>query len=230
MIRLDRFLSNATGLTRSQAQRAIRIGRVCVAGVQEKRAATLIPLTSPVLLDGESVAPPLARYLMLHKPLGVVCATRDPSHRSAIDLLDLPNPLGLHFAGRLDVDTSGLVLISDDGQWTHRITSPARQCTKRYRVNLAEPPSESTLQRLRKGVLLKGERRPTRSAEVECVAPTELLLSISEGRYHQVKRMMAALGHRVVGLHREAIGSLELDPGLSPGDFRPLCDEEIALF
>lgn len=230
MIRLDRFICNATALSRSQAQREIRAGRVSVDGVTTKRAAMPIPLTASVSLDGERVVPPLPRYLMLHKPLGVVCASRDPTHRTAIDLLDLPNPEGLHFAGRLDIDTSGLVLISDDGQWTHRIVAPGRRCTKRYRVGLAEAPEESQLKRLRGGILLRGEQRPTRPARVERIDEREILLSITEGRYHQVKRMLAALGHAVVRLHREAIGPLELDPGLGPGAFRPLRADEVALF
>ncbi|MEJ2693545.1 MAG: pseudouridine synthase [Candidatus Thiodiazotropha sp.] len=229
-MRLDRFICNATALSRSQAQREIRAGRVSVDGVTTKRAATSVPLTASVSLAGERVAPPLPRYLMLHKPLGVVCATRDPTHRTAIGLLDLPNPEGLHFAGRLDIDTTGLVLISDDGQWTHRIVSPGHRCTKRYRVGLAEAPDKSQLRQLCEGILLKGEQRPTRPARVEWVDQREILLSITEGRYHQVKRMLAALGHSVVRLHREAIGPLELDPGLGPGAFRPLRAEEVALF
>ncbi|MGD8909832.1 MAG: pseudouridine synthase [Chromatiales bacterium] len=230
MIRLDRFLSNATALTRSQAQRAIRAGQVRVEGVPVKRASSLIPLTASVVLDGEKVEPPLPRYLMLNKPPGVVCATQDPSHRTAINLLELPNSDGLHFAGRLDIDATGLVLISDDGQWTHRIVSPSRHCAKRYRVGLATAPSAADLQQLREGILLKGERRPTRPAEVRQPASHELLLSITEGRYHQVKRMLAALGHRVESLHREAIGPLELDADLPVGGFRPLREDEVLLF
>jgi 16S rRNA pseudouridine516 synthase len=230
MIRLDRFLGNATSLTRSQAQRAIRGGQVTVDGETVKKGATLIPLTSVVRLNGEAVAPPLPRYFMLHKPLGVVCATEDPTHRTAIDLLDQENPAGLHFAGRLDLDTTGLVLISDDGQWTHRIVSPVRHCAKRYRVGLASSPGKADLQHLRDGVLLKGERAPTLPAQVRQSGPNELLISITEGRYHQVKRMLAAIGHPVISLHREAIGALELDPALAAGEFRPLNADEVALF
>ncbi len=230
MIRLDRFLSNATGLTRSLAQRAIRAGRVSVEGETVKRGGAQIPLDARVLLDGETVEAPRARYLMLNKPDGVVCATEDPTHRTAIDLLGLPNPAGLHFAGRLDIDTTGLVLISDDGQWTHRIVSPRHHCAKRYRLQLADAPSARDLQQLRDGIRLKGEQRPTRPAEVRQLAPDELLLSITEGRYHQVKRMLAALGHQVVRLHREAIGPLELDPELSVGSYRPLRWDEVELF
>ena len=230
MLRLDRYLSNATALTRSQAQRALRGGRVQVEGETVKQGATRIPLEAQVTLDGVPVAPPQPRYFMLHKPQGVVCASEDPTHRSAIDLLELPNPDGLHFAGRLDLDATGLVMISDDGQWTHRITAPGRECAKRYRIALAEPVTEQALRSLREGVLLRGDSRATRPAQVERVADQELLISIAEGRYHQVKRMLAAVGNKVVALHREAIGSLELDARLKAGEFRPLTKQEVSLF
>ncbi len=230
MLRLDRYLSNATALTRSQAQKALRSGRVKVEGQIVKQGATQIPLDARVTLDGEPVAPPLPRYFMLHKPLGVVCASEDPTHRTAIDLLDQANPAGLHFAGRLDIDATGLALITDDGQWSHRIVSPGKACPKRYRVRLADPLSEHDLKKLEKGVLLRGEKQPTNPAESEWISETECLLTISEGRYHQVKRMFAALGNRVVWLHRESIGALGLDEALAAGEFRPLTQDEIDLF
>lgn len=230
MIRLDRYLSNATALSRSQAQRAIRAGRVTVDGSLVKQPSAVVPTDAVVRLDESGVAPPLPRYLMLNKPQGVVCATEDPTHRTAIDLLDLANPAGLHFAGRLDIDATGLVLITDDGQWSHRITAPGKACGKRYRVGLEWPLETAHAQRLQVGVLLRGEKRPTRPARLEIVAPGECLITIGEGRYHQVKRMFAAVGNHVVTLHRESIGALSLDPALGPGDFRDLTEAEIALF
>jgi 16S rRNA pseudouridine516 synthase len=230
MLRLDRFLSNATAMSRTQAQRAIRAGRVSVDGVLVKQAAASVPLSARVLLDEAPVAPPLPRYFMLHKPTGVVCASTDPTHRTAISLLDLPNPEGLHFAGRLDIDATGLVLISDDGQWSHRIVSPARHCDKRYRVGLEKAPTEEALQSLRTGLRLRGEKKPTRPAKLECIDPREWLITLSEGRYHQVKRMFAAVGCKVVSLHRESIGALSLDPRLDVGKYRDLTVDEIGLF
>jgi 16S rRNA pseudouridine516 synthase len=230
MLRLDRYLSNATALTRSQAQKALRGGRVKVEGEIVRQGATQIPLDARVTLDGESIAPPLPRYFMLHKPLGVVCATEDPTHRTAVDLLNQANPVGLHFAGRLDLDATGLVLVTDDGQWSHRIISPGKSCPKCYRVRLAEVQSESDLKKLEAGILLRGEKQATKPAEVELLSETECLLTISEGRYHQVKRMFAALGNRVVQLHRESIGSVKLDEALAAGEFRPLTQDEIDCF
>lgn len=176
---------------------------------------------------GVPVPAPRRRYFMLHKPAGVVCATEDREHRTVLDLLDLPNKAGLHPAGRLDIDATGLVLITDDGEWSHRITAPRHKVAKCYRVTLVEPLTETAAARLAAGVQLRGEPRPCAPAVVERLGERELRLIISEGRYHQVKRMFAALGNHVARLHRERIGSLLLDPELAEGSMRPLTNEEV---
>jgi 16S rRNA pseudouridine516 synthase len=230
MLRLDRFLSNATALTRSQAHKALRSGRVSVDGKTVKQGAFHVTRDARVFLDGQPVAAPSSRYLMLHKPQGVVCATEDPTHRTVIDLLDLANPVGLHFAGRLDIDATGLVLITDDGQWSHRITAPTKKCLKTYRASLVVEITDEALERIRNGILLRGEARPTAPARVERLGDTLVRLSITEGRYHQVKRLFAAVGNRVSALHRESIGDLQLDTTLEPGAYRPLTANEVGLF
>ncbi len=230
MFRLDRFLSNATPLTRSQAHKALRSGRVSVDGETVKQGAFQVSRDARVFLDGQPVAAPCSRYLMLHKPLGVVCATQDPTHRTAIDLLGLANPEGLHFAGRLDIDATGLVLITDDGQWSHRITSPSKKCAKTYRASLVSEIPDEALERIRKGILLRGEARATAPARVERLDDALIRLTITEGRYHQVKRLFAAVGNRVLALHRESIGDLQLDTDLEPGDHRSLTACEVGLF
>jgi 16S rRNA pseudouridine516 synthase len=230
MLRLDRFLSNATALTRSQAHKALRSGRVSVDGKTVKQGAFHVTRDAQVFLDGHPVAAPCSRYLMLHKPQGVVCATEDPTHRTVIDLLDLTNPVGLHFAGRLDIDATGLVLITDDGQWSHRITSPTKKCTKTYRTSLVAEIPDEALERIRNGILLRGEARPTAPARVERLGDALIRLTITEGRYHQVKRLFAAVGNRVSALHRESIGDLQLDTTLEPGAYRSLTGNEIGLF
>ncbi|PVV13025.1 MAG: 16S rRNA pseudouridine(516) synthase [gamma proteobacterium symbiont of Ctena orbiculata] len=230
MLRLDRYLSNATTLTRSQAQRALRGGRVTVDGEIVKQGATQVPLGTRVMLDGVAVAPPLPCYFMLNKPIGVVSATRDPSQRTVLDLLDVPKRTGLHIAGRLDIDSSGLVLVTDDGQWSHRITAPSNHCPKSYAVTLAGPLTVGQITKLETGLLLKGETKPTKPATVEQLSALELRLTITEGRYHQVKRMFAALGNHVEGLHRLSIGGLLLDQSLLPGEYRPLTPREVGLF
>ena len=228
-LRLDRFLCQATGLSRAQAQLAIRRGQVRLdQGPVVKNPAQHIDPSSGVYYHGEPVHIRGPRYFMLNKPAGVVCATSDTTYRTVIDLLCAERSTDLHPAGRLDRDTTGLVLISDDGEWTHRVTSPRRKCPKTYRVNLAEVLDEAMARQLREGVMLKGEDKPTQPAGVEMVAPSEILLTLHEGRYHQVKRMLAAVGNHVVGLHRERIGEVALDPSLKPGEYRALTPEECA--
>lgn len=230
VIRIDRFISNATSLSRSQVQRVIRAGRVRVDGVQIKKASLSVRLDAEVYLDESMVTPPLPRYFMLNKPIGVVSATHDPSQRTVLDLLDVPKRTRLHIAGRLDIDCSGLVLVTDDGQWSHRITAPSNHCPKTYAVTLAEPLVTGQIARLETGLLLKGETKPTKPATVEQVSEHELRLTITEGRYHQVKRMFAALGNHVEALHRVSIGGLLLDQSLPPGEYRRLTQQEVALF
>lgn len=187
--------------------------------------------TDRVTLDGQSIEPPGPRYFMLHKPAGYVSATVDAAHPTALELLrGEPRCLDLQIAGRLDRDTTGLLLLTDDGDWNHRLTSPARQCEKVYRVQLRDPLSAQAIAQLEAGILLRGEQRPTRPARVAITDQTDrrqVLLTILEGKYHQVKRMFAATGNLVLGLHRESIGGITLDPSLGPGEYRPLTAAEV---
>lgn len=226
-MRLDFFLAHSTGLSRKQVKILIGKGAVRVAGEPRPKANTKVSEGQAVWLHEELVQLPGHRYLMLHKPDGVVCSTEDGEHRTVLDLVPAELRRDLHPAGRLDRDTTGLVLLTSDGEWSHRLTSPNRACAKRYRVSCADPVSEEDLEALRNGMLLRGEDKPTLPALAERVSASVLLLSITEGRYHQVKRMMAARGNKVVGLHREKIGEILLDATLAPGDFRPLSEDEI---
>ena len=136
----------------------------------------------------------------------------------------------LQVVGRLDLDTTGLVLITDDGQWSHRITSPRHECAKTYRVWLADPIAPGTAELFAEVVLLRSEKEKTRPAQLEILGECEARLTIHEGKYHQVKRMFAAVGNKVIGLHREQIGALALDEALEPGEYRELSAAEVALF
>jgi 16S rRNA pseudouridine516 synthase len=229
-MRLDRFLSHAAGLSRSQAQRAIRAGEVRVAGAVVTDPGAHVEVHGSIELAGRSIEARKPRYLMLHKPAGCVCATEDREHRTVLDLLDAQNPSGLHVAGRLDIDATGLVLITDDGEWSHRVTSPRHKVPKTYRVTLEKPLSDEAATKLRAGVALRNEPRHCAPAELERVAGNVWRLSITEGKYHQVKRMFAAVGSRVLALHRERIGKVALDPDLAPGEYRRLTVDEIAAF
>ena len=226
-MRLDKYLCHSTGLTRSRAQGMIRSGQVTVNGEVVKDTSYKLPADAVVTWRDQTVQLSGKRYYMLNKPVDVVCATTDAQHRTVLDLLGGENTKGLHVAGRLDIDTTGLVLLSDDGDWTHRITSPKHECSKTYRVSLADPVDESLTGRFAEGIELRNEEKKTRPAGLEIITPTEVRLTIGEGKYHQVKRMFAAVGNKVLALHRERIGALVLDPDLEPGQWRELSKAEV---
>ncbi|MFZ5724133.1 MAG: 16S rRNA pseudouridine(516) synthase RsuA [Pseudomonadota bacterium] len=230
-MRLDKIVSHATGLTRKEARKLIRDGRLRVGAELVRDAAFHVTPDHDVLLDGEPLGDGGPRYFMLHKPQGVISATHDGQHQTVLNLLDEPHVEKLHIAGRLDIDTTGLVLITDDGQWSHRITHPGRGCRKVYRVEVTHPLDPALVALFRQGVMLHGETEPTLPAELQILdtpGRNECLLVLQEGRHHQVKRMFASVDNRVTKLHRERIGDIVLDPELAPGEYRHLTPEEIA--
>lgn len=231
-MRLDKHLHQIIGISRSQANQLLKSGRILVNGSVVKSGAQHITETDQVLFDGDVLGAPgeTHYYFMLYKPEGYVCANGDASHPGISKLFDLPQAHELHAAGRLDVDTTGLVLVTNDGQWSHRVTSPRKKCDKTYRVWLAEPISEETTRLFAEGIILRSETQATRPAQLEVITPQEVLLTIHEGKYHQVKRMFAAVGNHVERLHRERIGDLALDPSLAEGCYRALTQDEINSF
>lgn len=227
-MRLDYYLAHATGLSRKEAKRIIHQGRVQVAGKVEKKTSLAVTADTPVSIDDEPLVLEQGhRYFMLNKPAGVVSATEDGLHETVLDLLPAKLRRDLHPVGRLDRDTTGLLLLTTDGQWSHRITAPRNGCAKTYRVSLAEPLGAEARAQLEAGVSLRGEAEATRPARVEVVDDRTILLTITEGRYHQVKRMLAAVGNHVTELHRQQIGSIRLEDDLAPGEFRVLTATEI---
>jgi 16S rRNA pseudouridine516 synthase len=226
-MRLDKFLSQYSDYSRSLIQQAIKAGRVMVNDVTAKKGDQKLAGTEIITLDGKPVEAFQTRYLMLHKPVGYVCANSDSDYPVVVDLIRLPRWQELQIVGRLDLDTTGLVLLTDDGQWNHRITSPRSECTKTYRVTTANPITPETAALFATGVQLHGEKALTRPAQLELISAHEARLQIHEGKYHQVKRMFAAAGNLVVALHRERIGNIELDPTLAPGEYRVLTADEI---
>ncbi|WP_110599925.1 pseudouridine synthase [Salinicola lusitanus] len=233
-MRLDRFLSEATELTRSQAKRALRQSEVSVDGETVRDASRQVSDTQDIRWQGSALARIGWRYLMMHKPVGVECSLRPAHYPSVMSLIEIEQIERLHPVGRLDVDTSGLLLISDDGKWTHRVTSPNHACEKRYRATLGETLSAADAARVAKqfaeGIMLNGDEKPTKPATFEAVGESEVIVGVTEGRYHQIRRMLTAVGYTVVTLHRESIGPLALDPELAPGECRHLRPEEVAAF
>lgn len=230
-MRLDKFIAENTGLTRSQAAKELKAGLITVNGEIVKASAIKISQQDEIYYDGERLEwVETGQYFMLNKPQGCVCSHDDGDYPTVFQFFDYPLSSRLHTAGRLDVDTTGLVLLTDDGKWSHRITSPKHHCEKTYLVTLADPIEDFYAPKLREGILLRGEKTPTLPAEMEILDDYNLNLTISEGRYHQVKRMFAALGNKVVALHRWRIGEIILDETLEEGEFRALNKQEIGGF
>ena len=225
--RLDKFIASQTALSRKEVQRAVRDKRVTLNGSAVKSADMKIdPRTDSVVLDGAVITYKEHVYYMLNKPPGVVSATEDRTEKTVIDLL--PPELrraGLFPAGRLDKDTTGLLIITDDGDYAHRMLSPNKHVVKSYRATLDKEPREDIAAAFARGVTL-ADGTVCKSAEASLIGGTDVFVRISEGKYHQVKRMFAALGYHVEALRRVRIGALGLDESLKEGDFIELSPEE----
>lgn len=226
-MRLDKLVSHSAGLTRSDVKRLLRRDEITVDGVPVRDPACQINSRQHVMLNNEPVHWPSHRYVMVNKPTGYVCSSDDGTNPIVNGLIRHSWADLLHSAGRLDVDTTGLVLLTDDGEWSHAITSPKRQCFKSYRVGVRHPLDASIEQRFAEGLLLNGETRPTLPATLEILDTHTARVRICEGRYHQIKRMFAACSNRVETLHREAIGPIILDAQLKEGEWRLLNDAEV---
>ncbi|MFK3771938.1 16S rRNA pseudouridine(516) synthase [Pseudomonas sp. NPDC089406] len=228
-MRLDRFLANLPAYNRQQVrlllvQRRVRVDGVATADpLHEVREFSRVEVDEQLLQAGRP-----ARYLMLHKPQGCVSATRDPEHRTVLDLLPAELRDDLHIAGRLDFNTTGLLLLTNDGQWSRRLTQPATKLPKVYRVHTEDEIGAHYVDTFREGLYFAFEDLTTQPARLDILGPREARLTIVEGRYHQVKRMFGHFQNKVVGLHRESMGQIALDPELAPGAFRALSCEEIA--
>ena len=231
-IRLDKCLAMNFGCSRREAGILIRKGRVTVNGNFVRDAALKVSPDDAVCCDDSDlqvVTKASPRYFMLNKPVGCVSATDDSEYPTVMSCLR-DEAGGLFPVGRRDLDTEGLIFITDDGAWAHRVTAPSRKCPKVYEAVLEQPLDPALKEIFAKGVLLRGEKTPTLPAELEILEPEKVRLTIHEGRYHQVKRMFASQGNHVVALRRIAIGGIFLPGDLAPGDYRPLTPEEIALF
>lgn len=229
-MRLDKFIGNNTQLSRTQIHIAIKQGLIFVNDQLVSKTNTQIKDGDKVVLDGELIEARVPQYLMLHKPAGYVSATIDSEHPTVLDLIDPPFKHELQIVGRLDIDTTGLVLLTDDGQWNHKVTSPKHSHTKSYLVTTANNLEETAKAIFAEGILLKGETKKTLPAELEILDSHCARLIICEGKYHQVKRMFAAIGNYVVALHRERIGDVYLTADLPAGQFRSLTADEVASF
>ena len=229
MARLDRLLANLGYGSRKDVQALVTAGKVVLDGkvLKDSGARIAVDATLPerMTIRGVAVDPPAPLVLLMHKPLGVTCSHKEDGQK-IYDLLprrwQIRDP-GLSTVGRLDKDTSGLILITDDGDFLHRVISPKRHVPKTYLATLDRPLNGSESDVFAAGTLmLDGEEKPLLPAKLDVVDEKTARLTITEGRYHQVRRMFAAVGNHVVTLHRERIGGITLPEDLEPGQHRIL--------
>ena len=229
-IRLDKYLVDMGCGTRSQVKREIAGGSVMVNGVPARRPEDKIDTEKDsVVFRGSPVGYVEYEYFMLNKPAGVVSATEDRKERTVLDLIDARQRKDLFPVGRLDKDTEGLLLITNDGEMAHRLLSPKKHVDKVYYARVAGRITEEHVELFAEGVDI-GDEKPTLPAELTVLSSgeiSEIELVIREGRFHQVKRMFQAAGGEVIYLKRLRMGSLVLDGGLEPGEYRKLTEEEV---
>jgi len=227
-MKLDRLIAGYEAMGRQAAHLAIAARRVrvngrCVTdGHHPVDRFTLVELDDSVVQASER-----ALYLMLHKPVGILSATKDDLHPTVIDLIDDPDKHTLHIAGRLDRSTSGLVLLTNDGRWSKRLMTAEEKVPKVYLVETLDPVVPDAVEAFARGFYFHTENITTLPAELVLLGANQARLTLHEGRYHQVKRMFHRVGNRVISLHRESIGSLVLPADLPPGAWRALSPLEV---
>ena len=227
-MRLDRFLSNLKQGSRQKARFWLAAGRVRIDGQVIRNGEHPIRRDQLIELNDQCMqSPKPARYFMLNKPAGYLSATRDPQHPTVLELLTETDLTGLHIAGRLDRSSTGLLLITDDGHWSRRLTEPGKNIGKQYLVTTEDPIHPDTAARFCEGIYFDYEGITTLPAELEQLGTRQVRLRLYEGRYHQIKRMFGRFRNKVVTLHRESMGRIELDSALAPGQYRELTQTEV---
>ena len=228
LMRLDRLLSECTALSRSQLRQIIKNGSVSVDGIViTSPEHKVCSDTARVELDGKTVSYEKFYYYMLNKPAGILSATDDKKQKTVIDLFPAElKKKNLFPVGRLDKDTTGLLIITNDGDFAHRVISPRSEIVKTYHAVTETPVNDADIEAFRQGIVL-ADGTKCLPAGLEKLPDGSCLVRVMEGKYHQVKRMLASRGKPVTALMRLSIGGLELDKGLLPGQFRQLSEKEL---
>lgn len=233
MIRLDKYLADMGCGTRQEVKKFIRSGQVSVDGIVVKKPETKVEQTvQEVFLNGEKVGYESFEYYMLNKPAGVISATEDQSCQTVVDLIKDKKRKDLFPVGRLDKDTEGLLLITNDGALAHRLLSPKKHVDKCYFARICGKVTEEDVRSFEKGVNIGSQGQPeiTMPGKLEIITSddiSKIRLTIQEGKFHQVKRMFQAVGKEVIYLKRLRMGTLILDENLGIGEYRPLTKEEL---
>lgn len=233
MIRLDKYLADMGCGTRQEVKKFIRSGQVSVDGIVVKKPETKVEQTvQEVFLNGEKVGYESFEYYMLNKPAGVISATEDQSCQTVVDLIKDKKRKDLFPVGRLDKDTEGLLLITNDGTLAHRLLSPKKHVDKCYFARICGKVTEEDVRSFEKGINIGSQEQPeiTMPGKLEIITSddiSKIRLTIQEGKFHQVKRMFQAVGKEVIYLKRLRMGTLILDENLGIGEYRPLTKEEL---
>lgn len=226
--RLDRYLSAKMQMPRKLVRDLLLSGRVQVDGQIVKEMDRQVDEFSQIQLDDQVLQANTPVYMMLHKPVGVVSATKDNQHKTVIDLLDNQYRHELHIAGRLDLNSSGLLLLTNDSRWSEALMSPTEKVDKVYRVTLANPLTHDYVTAFAEGMYFGFEDITTQPAKLVILDSHLAEVTLKEGKYHQIKRMFGRFRNPVIGLHRLSIGDIVLDEQLQPGESRTLTAAEIA--
>lgn len=227
-MRLDRFIERQLACSRYTARHLLAGGKIRVNGMTSANGRQPITAFCRIEADGKLLQARAPVYLMLHKPRGCVSATTDLKNTTVLDLIDLPSKHELHLAGRLDFNSTGLLLLTNDGRWSRRITLPHQKIPKTYRVETKDEITAEYVKQFAEGIYFAYENLTTRPALLTIHSTHTAELTIHEGRYHQIKRMFGFFQNEVIGLHRLSMGEIVLDDNLAPGDYRPLTAAEIA--
>ncbi len=230
-MRLDKFISHALGKTRSEARDIIKQGQITVnQTIMRKNDWTVDEYHDAILFHDQPIVFKNYLYLMLNKPMGYLSATKDQKYPTVIDLIKEYENYDLFMAGRLDLDSEGLMIITNDGKFAHGLTSPRHEVPKKYYVKTDAAFSEADVLAFQEGLFIYDghkNRFKTQPAVLKIISPQEANVTIAEGKYHQVKKMCLKVGKNVTYLKRLAMGELELDPNLKTGEYRLLSVEEI---
>ena len=228
--RLDRLVSKHLGISTRNLRLLFAQKRIRVNGSVEMDRARIVNQFHLVHLDDKVIQQNVPYYFMVNKPAGIVSATTDSHHQTVIDLIDHPAADHLHIVGRLDFNSTGLILLTNDGQWSRKLACPTTKTYKHYRVTLENALTQEYISAFSKGMYFQYEGLVTRPAKLKIIDSHTADVALTEGRYHQIKRMFGRFQNRVTHLHRYAVGNIKLDVSLKPGQYRALEPTEIEYF
>lgn len=226
-MRLDRFVQRQFSHSARTVRYLLSERKILVNGVAADNGLQEITKFCRVEADGKLLYKCEPMYVMMHKPRGCVSATKDHKNTTVLNLIDLPSKEQLHLAGRLDFNTTGLLLMTNDGNWSSKIMFPVRKIPKTYWVETSQEITEDYVQKFSEGIYFQYEDITTQPADLKLLSTTTAELTIHEGRYHQIKRMFGYFQNKVIALHRLSMGSIVLEKGLNPGEYRHLTSAEV---